>query len=338
MSPSEQVGRVLLRPEEVGQALGDRADDGVRVDAVGRVAVGEDRQVAPHPRRGGDRVRRRSQRLSPSFRQLVEVAMAPDVRASGSPRPTACGCSARPRTRRGRSTGRRTAGGVRRGGCRARSGPARPPARRSRRRSSVGRSVRSRPASSSAAAHGRGPGGLVAAQRAPPGGAAVVVGQVRGSCPADQGDAGRAAGGRARLPGASPSGRPSSLATLAPRTVRHHRQTLAQVVDEAVKMGALVGNPVRAVKPLRVTDSGGVALDRDETGRCSPRSRTIGSARRLRCCSCRAGGSPRCSAWRGRTSTSTPAPPRCGGRRCTSTAGVSSSGRPRRRAPGASTG
>jgi integrase len=36
-------------------------------------------------------------------------------------------------------------------------------------------------------------------------------------------------------------------------------------VDEAVKMGALVGNPVRAVKPLRVTDSAGVALDRDET-------------------------------------------------------------------------
>src|SRR4029453_13310635 len=45
--------------------------------------------------------------------------------------------------------------------------------------------------------------------------------------------------------------------TLAPRTVRHHRQTLAQVVDEAVKMGALVGNPVRSVKPLRVTDSDG---------------------------------------------------------------------------------
>jgi integrase len=53
--------------------------------------------------------------------------------------------------------------------------------------------------------------------------------------------------------------------TLAPRTVRHHRQTLAQVVDEAVKMGALVGNPVRAVKPLRVTDAPGVALDRDQT-------------------------------------------------------------------------
>jgi hypothetical protein len=53
--------------------------------------------------------------------------------------------------------------------------------------------------------------------------------------------------------------------TLAPRTVRHHRQTLAQVVDEAVKMGALLGNPVRSVKPLRVTESDGVALDRDQT-------------------------------------------------------------------------
>jgi integrase len=37
------------------------------------------------------------------------------------------------------------------------------------------------------------------------------------------------------------------------------------VVDEAVKMGALVGNPVRAVKPLRVTDAPAVALDRDQT-------------------------------------------------------------------------
>jgi integrase len=53
--------------------------------------------------------------------------------------------------------------------------------------------------------------------------------------------------------------------TLAPRTVRHHRQTLAQIVDEAVKMGVLVGNPVRAVKPVRVTDSAGVALEPDET-------------------------------------------------------------------------
>jgi integrase len=53
--------------------------------------------------------------------------------------------------------------------------------------------------------------------------------------------------------------------TLAPRTVRHHRQTLAQIVDEAVKIGALVGNPVRAVKPVRIAESAGVALDVDQT-------------------------------------------------------------------------
>jgi integrase len=52
---------------------------------------------------------------------------------------------------------------------------------------------------------------------------------------------------------------------LAPPTVRHHRQVLAQVVDEAVRMGALVGNPVRAVKPLPLNDAAGVALDREET-------------------------------------------------------------------------
>jgi hypothetical protein len=46
---------------------------------------------------------------------------------------------------------------------------------------------------------------------------------------------------------------------LAPWTVRHHRQTLAQVVDEAVKMGALAGNPVRSVKPLRITTADGVS-------------------------------------------------------------------------------
>jgi integrase len=51
---------------------------------------------------------------------------------------------------------------------------------------------------------------------------------------------------------------------LAPRTVRHHRQTLAQIIDEAVKMGALPGNPVRTVKPVRVPDSAGVALEADE--------------------------------------------------------------------------
>lgn len=56
-------------------------------------------------------------------------------------------------------------------------------------------------------------------------------------------------------------------ATLAPRTVRHHRQTLAQVVDEAVKMGALIGNPVRAVAPPKVPDAAGTALELDEITR-----------------------------------------------------------------------
>ena len=39
---------------------------------------------------------------------------------------------------------------------------------------------------------------------------------------------------------------------------------LAQMIDEAVKLGALTGNPVRSVKPLRVTDSEGTALEPDE--------------------------------------------------------------------------
>jgi integrase len=53
--------------------------------------------------------------------------------------------------------------------------------------------------------------------------------------------------------------------TLAPWTVRHHRQTLAQIIDEAVKMGALAGNPVRTVKPVRITESAGVALEPEQT-------------------------------------------------------------------------
>jgi integrase len=104
----------------------------------------------------------------------------------------------------------------------------------------------------------------VAAQRAPARGETVVVGEVSGRVRRIKKDLGEVpvvdldyrvvTEWQARL-----------ARTLAPRTVRHHRQTLAQVVDEAVKMGALVGNPVRAVKPLRVTESAGVALDRDET-------------------------------------------------------------------------
>jgi integrase len=53
--------------------------------------------------------------------------------------------------------------------------------------------------------------------------------------------------------------------TLAPWTVRHHRQTLAQIIDEAVKMGAVAGNPVRTVKPVRITESAGVALEPAQT-------------------------------------------------------------------------
>jgi integrase len=55
------------------------------------------------------------------------------------------------------------------------------------------------------------------------------------------------------------------LRELAPRTVRHHRQTLAQVVDEAVKLGQLPGNPVRTVKPPRVPQGQHVALEPSET-------------------------------------------------------------------------
>lgn len=55
------------------------------------------------------------------------------------------------------------------------------------------------------------------------------------------------------------------LKELAPRTVRHHRQTLAQVVDEAMKLGQLPGNPVRTVTPPRVPESSEVALERQET-------------------------------------------------------------------------
>jgi integrase len=52
---------------------------------------------------------------------------------------------------------------------------------------------------------------------------------------------------------------------LKPRTVRHHRQTLAQIVDEAVKMQLLVGNVVRSVSPPSVPDEPvGGALKLDE--------------------------------------------------------------------------
>ena len=42
------------------------------------------------------------------------------------------------------------------------------------------------------------------------------------------------------------------LKQLAPKTVGHHRQTLAQIMDQAVELGLAVGNPVRRVKAPRV--------------------------------------------------------------------------------------
>ena len=42
------------------------------------------------------------------------------------------------------------------------------------------------------------------------------------------------------------------LAELAPKTVSHHRQTLAQVMDQAVELGLAIANPVRRVKPPRI--------------------------------------------------------------------------------------
>lgn len=41
------------------------------------------------------------------------------------------------------------------------------------------------------------------------------------------------------------------LEKLAPKTVAHHRQTLAQVMDQAVELGLTSANPVRRVKPPR---------------------------------------------------------------------------------------
>lgn len=51
---------------------------------------------------------------------------------------------------------------------------------------------------------------------------------------------------------------------LAPNTVRVHRQALAQVLDEAVKLQIVVGNAVRSLEPLRIPEADAVALDVDQ--------------------------------------------------------------------------
>jgi integrase len=54
------------------------------------------------------------------------------------------------------------------------------------------------------------------------------------------------------------------LESLAPKTVRLHRETLAQVMDEAVKTGTIKANPVRSVRPPAAPWGDFDALDADE--------------------------------------------------------------------------
>ena len=54
------------------------------------------------------------------------------------------------------------------------------------------------------------------------------------------------------------------LTELAPKTVCHYRQTLAQIMDQAVELGLAVANPVRRVKPPRVPRTIARALSVDE--------------------------------------------------------------------------
>ncbi len=54
------------------------------------------------------------------------------------------------------------------------------------------------------------------------------------------------------------------LTELAPKTVGHHRQTLAQVMDQAVELGLATANPVRRVKAPRVPRTTARALTVNE--------------------------------------------------------------------------
>ncbi len=54
------------------------------------------------------------------------------------------------------------------------------------------------------------------------------------------------------------------LTELAPKTVCHYRQTLAQIMDQAVELGLAVANPVRRVKPPWVPRTVARALSVDE--------------------------------------------------------------------------
>lgn len=54
------------------------------------------------------------------------------------------------------------------------------------------------------------------------------------------------------------------LEKLAPKTVGHHRQTLAQIMDQAVELGLANSNPVRRVKAPRIPPNVARALSVDE--------------------------------------------------------------------------
>jgi hypothetical protein len=170
----ERCGAAVAAAGGDGPGARDRAYDRVRADAAGElrsVKIGVSRRIP------SDAVAEYVAGLSPSsFRQVDgRERWQAGVRASGSPRPRACGCSARRRTVRGRCTGRRMGGGVRPGGCPGRGDLIVPWARRSRRPSGeaagAGRARPRRPPD------GRAPGRLVVAQRLSARGAAVVVGQ-----------------------------------------------------------------------------------------------------------------------------------------------------------------
>lgn len=54
---------------------------------------------------------------------------------------------------------------------------------------------------------------------------------------------------------------------LAPKTVAHHRQTLAQIFDQAIEVGLIAANPVRRVKPPKSVPSPARVLTVEETHR-----------------------------------------------------------------------
>ena len=116
---------------------------------------------------------------------------------------------------------------------------------------------------------------------------------------------------------------------LASGTVADVRVTLHQVLEQAVIHELIASNPVDRVAAPKVVRGARRALVSETRATWSGRPRTIGSAQSSRCCSCRAGESPRRSGSVGRISISTPASLWCGGPRSTSTRSAWCSALPR---------